>query len=74
MKTSFLHNMTNQMVGPANSIDRDVDTLCNCPDAANRSQLADNIQSNGKTITDLLKNLINISDEERIRKEGDDEK
>ena len=64
MKTAFLHNMTNQMVKPAESINSDVDALCNDPDAATRSQLADNIQVNGKTITELLNNLIKISDEQ----------
>ena len=63
MKTAFLHNMTNQMVHPAETISNDVDLLCNEPDTANRSLLADNIQTNGKTITELLNNLIRMSDE-----------
>lgn len=64
MKTAFLHNMTNQMVVPAETIDQDVKVLCNDPNTASCSQLADKIQHNGNTITDLLNNLIKMSDEE----------
>lgn len=70
MKTAFLHNMTNQMLAPAETIDKDVDTLCKTSNP-NTSQLVDNIQQNGHTIAELLKNFIYISDEERL---GNDEK
>ena len=79
LKTAFLHNMTNQMIGPADAIDQDVMELCNfghnhdgqssvdgCPLSA--SKLADDINQKGTTIAELLNNLINMSDED-IRKE-----
>ena len=60
MKTAFLHNMTNQMTEPSLSIDRDVNSLLEGGD-----NVVDNIQMNGKRITDLLNNLLNMSDEEK---------
>ena len=70
MKTTFLHNMTDQMTNPAVTIREDVDMLCK--GTGNRSQLADEIIDNGKTIADLLDNLIKKSNEE-IGKEVDDD-
>jgi methyl-accepting chemotaxis protein len=74
MKTAFLHNMTNQMLEPSESICQDVETLCN-PDKKGEqkdtSKLANDIQQNGTTIAELLKNLINMSDED-MRKEVQD--
>ena len=60
MKTAFLHNMTNQMIEPSLSIDRDVNSLLE-----GGGNVVDNIQMNGKRITDLLNNLLNMSDEEK---------
>ncbi len=72
MKVAFLHNMTNQMVGPAETIDKDVDDLWVTASgqtvAMTRSQLAEDIQKNGITIANLLDNLLNMSDDE-MRKE-----
>ena len=62
LKTTFLHNMTDQMTGPAVSIGKDVDALGK--GTGNRCQLIDEIIDNGKTIADLLDNLINTSNEE----------
>ena len=72
MKTAFLHNMTNQMLEPSEAIRKDVETLCNIhgQEQINTTQLADNIQNNGLAIAELLKNLLNMSDED-IRKEAD---
>ena len=74
IKTAFLHNMTNQMLAPSEAICDDVQALCN-PDKRGEqkdtAQLVDDIQQNGNTIADLLKNLINMSDED-IRKEVQD--
>jgi methyl-accepting chemotaxis protein len=73
MKTTFLHNMTNQMTGPAEAIERDVAVLMQSSDAISAStSLADDLQHNGKTITELLDNLIHISDKE-MRKEGNND-
>ena len=69
MKTSFLHNMTNQMMEPADAIEQDVQQLCS---QSNRdtAQLVSDVQKKGKAITELLKNLISMSDDE-MRKEAD---
>ena len=74
IKTAFLHNMTNQMLEPSESICQDVETLCN-PDKKGEqkdtSKLANDIQQNGTTIAELLKNLINMSDEDMRKEVGD---
>ncbi len=66
MKTVFLHNMTNQMVEPAEVISRDVKTMCDKNDS---TSLSANILENGETIAELLNNLLNVANEE-IRKEA----
>ena len=71
MKTSFLHNMTNQMLAPAETIERDVDLLCSKTEHNSTKVVAD-IQQNGKTITELLKNLISMSDDEMRKEAADD--
>lgn len=72
MKTVFLHNMTDQMEGPAKLISEDVSALCDnnremSKDEAGR--LADDIQEQGKTIAELLDNLLRVSDEETNKEE-----
>lgn len=69
MKTSFLHNMTNQMMEPAVAIEQDVQQLCSQSDC-DTAQLVSDVQKKGKAITELLKNLISMSDDE-MRKEAD---
>ena len=67
MKISFLHNMTNQMLEPAESISKDVDTLCQHNELVGKQEIAsvaNDIQLNGKTITMLLENLLKLSDED----------
>lgn len=76
MKTAFLHNMTNQMIAPADAIDEDVNELCDFGrSAGNRNpvELANDIQRNGSTIAILLKNLISISDEDMVREKLESE-
>ena len=68
MKTAFLHNMTNHMITPAAQIDKDVSTLCAPSASTDTLNLAENVQKNGDTITKLLNDLINMSEEE-MRKE-----
>ena len=68
MKTAFLHNMTNHMITPAAQIDKDVSTLCTPSASTNMLDLAEDVQKNGDTITKLLNDLINMSEEE-MRKE-----
>lgn len=73
MKTAFLHNMTDQMIGPAAAISHDVDELCDFNSSKSKEEtirLADDIQHQGKTITELLNNLLHVSEEE-TGKEGD---
>lgn len=73
MKTAFLHNMTNQMIGPAEAIEKDVNALCNDNTGnQNINQLSDDIQQNGSTIAELLDNLINISADEKRKEVADD--
>ena len=75
MKTAFLHNMTDQMIGPATAIEQSVNALCDYdPSIAKESpdQLVDHIQQQGETIAEVLKNLLNLSEEE-IRKEVENE-
>ena len=69
MKTAFLHNMTNQMLEPSETISKDVEALCDMSQGG-IEQIADDIQRNSTTIAELLKNLLNMSDED-IRKEVD---
>lgn len=73
MKTVFLHNMTNQMIAPANAIADDVTTLCNYDkETSGKSirQLVGSIQQNGIAITRLLNNLINLSEQEMDEEKG----
>lgn len=67
IKTVFLHNMTNQMIAPSYAICDDVVALCN--NGSDRSSLVKDIQKQSRTITELLNNLINLSDED-MRKEA----
>lgn len=73
LKTAFLHNMTNQMLAPAESISKDVEALGSLGSTANAESIAwmvDDIQQSGDTIAEVLKNLLNISDEEKEPEEG----
>lgn len=74
IKTTFLHNMTNQMIPLSDAINQDVSELCNANGSnktTDTSQLVNDIQQKGNTIAELLKDLLNMSDEE-VRKEGAD--
>lgn len=67
MKTSFLHNMTNQMTTPVNAISKSVELLSQSGEESqqvDKKQLVDDIQQQGKTITDLLNDLLKLSLEE----------
>ena len=71
LKTAFLHHMTNQMVAPVQAIDEDVMTLSAIgenTEQVDAVQLVDHIQHNGNTITQLLNQMLNQSEEE-MRKE-----
>ena len=67
MKTAFLHNMTDQMVAPSFAIDEDVSALSHFDKKTSTqtvNQLVEDIQQNGDTITQILNNLINLSEKE----------
>ncbi len=73
MKTVFLHNMTDQMVAPTFAISEDVKTMSHYDESASPqtiNQLVDNIQQNGNTITQILNNLINLSEKEMEQEKG----
>ena len=65
MKTTFLHNMTNQMMEPSGIIEKDVSRLRGhwreMSEEETRS-MTEEIQQQGKTITELLKDM--LKDEE----------
>lgn len=77
MKLTFLHNMTNQMMKPANSISESVMKLCQMVSkpASGNEATADvkeqaekemkTINAESKVITDLLNHLLNASDSEK---------
>lgn len=66
MKTAFLHNMTNQMIAPADAIDKDVVELCN-GESTDISSLTNDIVVKGGAIALLLDNLITLSDEDFVK-------
>ena len=73
MKTVFLHNMTNQMVAPAYAIADDVMVLCDYDKSSGGKtigQLVGSIQQNGTTITQLLNDLINLSEKQMDEEKG----
>lgn len=65
MKTTFLHNMTNQMVAPMTAINESVEILRNMDSNSVKKEesdrIVDNIQEQGKKIAELLNNLIKLS-------------
>ena len=64
MKTTFLHNMTNQMMKPAAAIEEDVKALC-AINSENEQQAADrlteDITRQGTSIISLLNNMLDKS-------------
>lgn len=61
LKTTFLHNLTNQMLGPAGIIAESVDSLYDAAarqDRQTTERLADNIQQQGEAITHALDTLL----------------
>jgi hypothetical protein len=73
MKTAVLHNMTNQMMEPANSIDSSVTALCDRYTDLTQAEvdrLADDIQLQGRIITDLLSFLLTESDDSKPAKDA----
>ena len=71
MKIAFLHNMTNQMIPPAQDIARDVQEM-ECMNLMNdkkkTAELVEDIQENGESIAKTLNHILNLSEED-MRKE-----
>ena len=64
--------MTDQMLAPSFAIDKDVSALSHFDKKTSTqtvSQLVEDIQQNGDTITQILNNLINLSEKEEDLKE-----
>lgn len=75
MKTSFLHYMTNQMVAPADAIDKSVTTICDHFNDINEKEIARQagiIQSYSDEIIRVLDHMLHTAESE-IRKEGANE-
>ena len=73
MKTSFLHNMTNQMISPAEEIVNNVNKLCETERSASAEEtgiLAEDLRQKSNEITKLLDDLIKMSEQEMKRKEA----
>ena len=73
LRTSFLHNMTNQMLTPVQIISDWVNKLSRLqtPDANDVDHMTDDIQKQGEVITELLHHLLELS-REATGKEGKD--
>lgn len=68
LKTAFLHNMTDQMIIPVTTIEGDVKTLCDGYSDMQQqeaNQLTNEILEQGKTVTKLLNDLLEVSQEEK---------
>ena len=67
MKTSFLHYMTNQMVAPADAIDKSVTTICNHFDDINEKEVgrqAEMIQTYSDEILRVLDHMLQTAESE----------
>ncbi len=71
LKTSFLHNMTNQMLLPAQIISDRVSELCHKQTMSSQEMdlMADEIQKQGKVITERLNHLLELAKESTGKEE-----
>ena len=71
LKTSFLHNMTNQMLSPVQMLSDRVEELCRMQTMSPQEmdRMADDIQHQGEVITDLLNHLLELSKESTGKEE-----
>ena len=73
MKTGFLHNMTDQMIQPAFNIAENVTALCGDDGKKGEpttNNLVEKIEQDGTTITQLLNNLLDVSEREMDEEKG----
>lgn len=73
LRTSFLHNMTNQMLIPVQIISDRVNKLLHLQtsDSNDVDNMADDIQKQGEIITELLNHLLELSREATGKEEKD---
>lgn len=67
MKTAFLHNMTNQLVGPSDTIDTNVTGLCNQYHSLSQEEvgrMVNAIQKESEVIVEVLNNMLHTADSE----------
>ena len=71
LKTSFLHNMTNQMLFPAQIISDRVNELWNMQTMKPQEMdnMADDIQKQGEVIADMLNHLLELSKDSTEKEE-----
>ena len=71
LKTSFLHNMTNQMLSPAQIISDRVNELWNMQTMKPQEMdnMADDIQKQGEVIADMLNHLLELSKDSTEKEE-----
>ncbi|WP_155808660.1 HAMP domain-containing protein [Xylanibacter brevis] len=70
LKVAFLHNVTNQMIKPAQDIDNYVEQLRQMDgntEGQTAATLADSIQENGYSITKTLNHILSLSEEDMRR-------
>jgi len=75
MKTSFLHYMTNQMMAPADAIDKSVTTICNHFDDINEKEVsrqADIIHTHSDEILRVLDHMLQTAESESGKEEADE--
>jgi methyl-accepting chemotaxis protein len=72
MKTGFLHNTTDQMIQPAIALAENVTALCgnDKESVTATNELVDKIEQDGTTITQLLNNLLDLSEREMDEEKG----
>ncbi len=65
VKTAFLHNMTDQMMCPVAILEQDVTALCQQDQNQDQTgKLVEDITKQGKVVTDLLNDLLKMSQEQ----------
>ena len=75
MKTAFLHQMTNQMLEPAEALDKHVATICqnyHTISTEDATREIESIRQNGNAIIELLDNMIHTADNETGKEDAHD--
>ena len=75
MKTAFLHQMTNQMLEPAEALDKHVATICqnyHTISTEDATREIESVRQNGNAIIELLDNMIHTADNETGKEDAHD--